>query len=59
MLTIWGRKSSFNLQKVMWLVGELQLVHRTQSLSILISRQSRCVSSNASNPSQPVMMMAS
>jgi len=28
MLTIWGRKSSFNLQKVMWLVGELQLVHR-------------------------------
>jgi glutathione S-transferase len=28
MLTIWGRKSSFNLQKVMWLVGELQLAHR-------------------------------
>lgn len=28
MLTIWGRKSSFNVQKVMWLVGELQLVHR-------------------------------
>jgi glutathione S-transferase len=28
MLTIWGRKSSFNLQKVMWLVGELGLVHR-------------------------------
>ena len=28
MLTIWGRKSSFNLQKVMWLIGELQLVHR-------------------------------
>jgi glutathione S-transferase len=28
MLTIWGRKSSFNLQKVMWLVGELQLEHR-------------------------------
>lgn len=28
MLTIWGRKSSFNLQKVMWLVGELQIEHR-------------------------------
>jgi glutathione S-transferase len=27
-LTIWGRRSSFNLQKVMWLVGELQLEHR-------------------------------
>ena len=24
MLTVWGRRSSFNLQKVMWLVGELQ-----------------------------------
>jgi glutathione S-transferase len=23
MLTVWGRRSSFNLQKVMWLVGEL------------------------------------
>lgn len=28
MLTIWGRSSSFNLQKVMWLVGELGLEHR-------------------------------
>ncbi|WP_137045365.1 glutathione S-transferase family protein [Pseudolabrys sp. FHR47] len=28
MLTIWGRKSSFNVQKVMWLVGELGLEHR-------------------------------
>jgi glutathione S-transferase len=28
MLTIWGRKSSFNLQKVMWLVDELRLPHR-------------------------------
>jgi glutathione S-transferase len=28
MLTVWGRKSSFNLQKVMWLVDELKLVHR-------------------------------
>jgi glutathione S-transferase len=25
MLTVWGRRSSFNLQKVMWLVGELDL----------------------------------
>jgi len=25
MLTVWGRRSSFNLQKVMWLVGELGL----------------------------------
>jgi len=28
MLTVWGRCSSFNLQKVMWLVGELGLPHR-------------------------------
>lgn len=26
-VTIWGRRSSFNLQKVMWLAGELQLEH--------------------------------
>jgi len=28
MLTVWGRRSSFNLQKVMWFVGELGLEHR-------------------------------
>lgn len=28
MLTIYGRKSSFNLQKVMWLVNELGIAHR-------------------------------
>jgi glutathione S-transferase len=28
MLTVWGRRSSFNLQKVTWLVGELGLEHR-------------------------------
>jgi glutathione S-transferase len=28
MLTVWGRRSSFNVQKVMWLVGELGLEHR-------------------------------
>jgi glutathione S-transferase len=28
MLTVWGRRSSLNLQKVMWLVGELGVVHR-------------------------------
>jgi len=28
MLTVWGRRSSFNLQKVMWLVGELELPHK-------------------------------
>jgi glutathione S-transferase len=28
MLTIWGRRSSFNLQKVMWLVGELAVPHK-------------------------------
>ena len=28
MLTVWGRRSSFNVQKVMWLVGELGLAHR-------------------------------
>jgi glutathione S-transferase len=27
MLTVWGRPSSFNLQKVMWLVDELGLPH--------------------------------
>ncbi|GLS22591.1 glutathione S-transferase [Labrys miyagiensis] len=27
MLRIWGRRNSFNVQKVMWLVGELGLVH--------------------------------
>jgi glutathione S-transferase len=28
MLVVYGRKSSFNLQKVMWLVGELGVEHR-------------------------------
>ncbi|MCA8094091.1 hypothetical protein LGM65_24970 [Burkholderia anthina] len=28
MLTVWGRRNSFNVQKVMWLVGELALAHR-------------------------------
>lgn len=28
MLTVWGRRSSFNVQKVMWLVGELGIAHR-------------------------------
>ncbi len=28
MLTIYGRKSSFNVQKVMWLVGELAIEHK-------------------------------
>ena len=28
MLTIWGRRSSFNVQKVMWLIAELGLAHR-------------------------------
>ncbi|SMF65361.1 glutathione S-transferase [Tistlia consotensis] len=27
MLKVWGRRSSFNLQKVLWLVGELELAH--------------------------------
>jgi len=27
MLTVWGRRDSFNLQKVMWLVDELALPH--------------------------------
>ena len=25
MLKVWGRRSSFNVQKVMWLIGELGL----------------------------------
>jgi glutathione S-transferase len=28
MLTVWGRRSSFNLEKVMWLIGELKLKHQ-------------------------------
>jgi glutathione S-transferase len=28
MLKIWGRRNSFNVQKVMWLVGELDLPHQ-------------------------------
>ena len=28
MLTIFGRRSSFNVQKVAWLVGELELPHQ-------------------------------
>ncbi|WP_412026010.1 glutathione S-transferase family protein [Burkholderia cepacia] len=28
MLTVWGRRNSFNVQKVMWLVDELALEHR-------------------------------
>ncbi len=28
MLKIWGRRSSFNVQKALWLVGELELEHR-------------------------------
>ncbi|HVH80677.1 MAG TPA: glutathione S-transferase N-terminal domain-containing protein, partial [Stellaceae bacterium] len=27
MLRVWGRRSSFNTQKVLWLVGELGLEH--------------------------------
>jgi glutathione S-transferase len=27
MLKIWGRRSSANVQKVLWLVGELDLPH--------------------------------
>ena len=28
MLTVWGRRSAFNVQKVLWLIGELELEHR-------------------------------
>ena len=28
MLTVWGRRSAFNVQKVLWLIGELGLDHR-------------------------------
>ncbi|WP_431036979.1 glutathione S-transferase [Pseudomonas yamanorum] len=28
MLQVWGRRSSFNVQKVMWLIGELDLAHQ-------------------------------
>lgn len=29
MLKVWGRRSSFNVQKVLWLVGELGLSHQS------------------------------
>ncbi|MDF3835445.1 glutathione S-transferase [Cupriavidus basilensis] len=28
MLKVWGRRSSFNVQKVLWLIGELNLPHQ-------------------------------
>jgi len=28
MLKVWGRRNSFNVQKVMWLIGELDLPHQ-------------------------------
>ena len=28
MLKVWGRRSSFNVQKVIWLIGELDLPHQ-------------------------------
>jgi glutathione S-transferase len=28
MLKLWGRRSSFNVQKIMWLIGELGLEHQ-------------------------------
>ncbi len=28
MLQVWGRRSSFNVQKVMWLIGELGIAHQ-------------------------------
>ena len=31
-LTVWGRRSAFNVQKVLWLVGELGLPHRHVSV---------------------------
>ncbi len=27
MLKVWGRRNSFNVQKVLWLIGELGLAH--------------------------------
>src|SRR6266851_5535446 len=31
---VWGRRSSFNVQKVMWLVGELSLPHACAAHSV-------------------------
>lgn len=28
MIRVWGRLSSFNVQKVMWLIGELDIVYQ-------------------------------
>ncbi|MBO6559014.1 MAG: glutathione S-transferase [Nisaea sp.] len=32
MLKVWGRRSAFNVQKVMWLIGELGLAHEHTTL---------------------------
>jgi len=32
MLTLWGRKTSVNVQKPMWLIGELQLEHERKDV---------------------------
>jgi glutathione S-transferase len=34
MLKVWGRRSSFNVQKVMWLIGELGLEHQGISMPV-------------------------
>ena len=38
MLTVWGRRSSFNLQKVMWLIDELELTHEHVELGGAVRR---------------------
>lgn len=32
MITIWGRKTSVNVQKIMWLIGEIELEHERKDV---------------------------
>ncbi|WP_283842302.1 glutathione S-transferase N-terminal domain-containing protein [Bradyrhizobium altum] len=49
MLRVWGRRSSFNVQKVMWLIGELDLRARARRCRRCI-RRARCAAFRAMNP---------
>ena len=45
MLKVWGRRSSFNVQKVMWLIGELELPHEHIDAGGALAGSMRLISS--------------
>jgi hypothetical protein len=57
MLTVWGRRSSFNLQKVMWLVGELGIEHRHIEAGGRFGGLDRGSSGHAVSPSIAVTLL--